>query len=41
VLLGLLRLDPTSTRLIDVQGVDPRRLRSEVERGLGDLRRGA
>ena len=41
VLLGLLRLDPTSTRLIGAQGIDPRRLRSQVERGLGDLRRGA
>ncbi|MGI8617145.1 MAG: Clp protease N-terminal domain-containing protein [Actinomycetota bacterium] len=41
VLLGLLRLDAMSTQLIDAQGIDPRRLRSEVERGLGDLRRGA
>jgi ATP-dependent Clp protease ATP-binding subunit ClpA len=41
VLLGLLRLDATSTRLIHAQGIDPRRLRSEIERGLGDLRRGA
>jgi ATP-dependent Clp protease ATP-binding subunit ClpA len=39
VLLGLLRLDATSTQLIRAQGIDPRRLRSEVERGLGDLRR--
>jgi ATP-dependent Clp protease ATP-binding subunit ClpA len=41
VLLGLLRLDATSTQLIHAQGIDPRRLRSEIERGLGDLRRGA
>lgn len=39
VLLGLLRLDATSTQLLHAQGIDPRRLRSEVERGLGDLRR--
>ena len=41
VLLGLLRLDGASTRLIRAQDIDPGRLRSEVERGLGDLRRGA
>jgi ATP-dependent Clp protease ATP-binding subunit ClpA len=41
VLLGLLRLDATSTQLIHAQGIDPRRLRSEIERGLGELRRGA
>ena len=42
VLLGLLRLDATSTHLIRAQQIDPRRLRSEVERGLGNLhRRGA
>jgi ATP-dependent Clp protease ATP-binding subunit ClpA len=41
VLLGLLRLDAPSTQLIRAQDIDPRRLRSEVERGLGDLRRGA
>jgi ATP-dependent Clp protease ATP-binding subunit ClpA len=41
VLLGLLRLDATSTRLIHTQGIDPLRLRSEIDRGLGDLRRGA
>jgi ATP-dependent Clp protease ATP-binding subunit ClpA len=42
VLLGLLRLDAASTRLIRAQEIDPRRLRSEVERGLGELgRRGA
>jgi len=39
VLLGLLRLDATSTQLLHAQRIDPRRLRSEVERGLGDLRR--
>jgi ATP-dependent Clp protease ATP-binding subunit ClpA len=39
VLLGLLRLDASSTRLIHAQGIDRRRLRSEVERGLVDLRR--
>jgi ATP-dependent Clp protease ATP-binding subunit ClpA len=39
VLLGLLRLDATSTQLIRAQEIDPRRVRSEVERGLGDLRR--
>ncbi len=41
VLLGLLRIDGTSTQLIRAQDIDPERLRSEVERGLGDLRRGA
>jgi ATP-dependent Clp protease ATP-binding subunit ClpA len=42
VLLGLLRLDAMSTQLLHAQRIDPRRLRSEVERGLGDLhRRGA
>jgi ATP-dependent Clp protease ATP-binding subunit ClpA len=42
VLLGLLRLDATSTQLIRAQGIDPRSLREEVTRGLGDLhRRGA
>jgi ATP-dependent Clp protease ATP-binding subunit ClpA len=41
VLLGLLRLDASSTQLIHAQGIDRRRLRSEVERGLLDLRRGA
>jgi len=39
VLLGLLRLDAASTHLIRAQEIDPRRLRSEVERGLGELRR--
>jgi ATP-dependent Clp protease ATP-binding subunit ClpA len=39
VLLGLLRLDATSTQLLHAQRIDPRRLRSEVERGLRDLRR--
>ncbi len=39
VLLGLLRLDATSTQLIRAQGIDPRRLGSEVDRALGDLRR--
>lgn len=39
VLLGLLRLDAMSTQLLHAQGIDPRRLRSEVERGLGALRR--
>ncbi len=41
VLLGLLRLDAPSTQLIQAQEIDPRRLRAEVERGLGELRRGA
>lgn len=42
VLLGLLRLDAMSTELLRGQGIDPRRLRDEVVRGLGDLgRRGA
>jgi len=39
VLLGLLRLDAMSTQLIQAQGIDPRRLRAEVHRGLSDLRR--
>jgi ATP-dependent Clp protease ATP-binding subunit ClpA len=39
VLLGLLRFDAASTYLIRAQEIDPRRLRSEVERGLGELRR--
>lgn len=39
VLLGLLRVDATSTQLLRAQRIDPRRLRSDVERGLGDLRR--
>ena len=39
VLLGLLRLDAASTQLIRAQEIDPRRLRSEVERGLGEFRR--
>jgi ATP-dependent Clp protease ATP-binding subunit ClpA len=39
VLLGLLRIDATSTQLLHAQRIDPHRLRSEVERGLGDLRR--
>jgi ATP-dependent Clp protease ATP-binding subunit ClpA len=39
VLLGLLGLDATSTQLLRAQGIDARRLRSEVERGLGELRR--
>lgn len=39
VLLGLLRLDAMSTQLIRAQGIDPRSLREEVTRGLGDLRR--
>ena len=39
VLLGLLRLDATSAHLIRAQGIDPRRLRAEVERGLDHLRR--
>jgi ATP-dependent Clp protease ATP-binding subunit ClpA len=39
VLLGLLRLDAMSTPLLHAQGIDPRKLRSEVQRGLGDLRR--
>jgi ATP-dependent Clp protease ATP-binding subunit ClpA len=39
VLLGLLRLDATSTQLLHAQRIDPPRLRAEVERDLGDLRR--
>jgi ATP-dependent Clp protease ATP-binding subunit ClpA len=39
VLLGLLKMDARSIQLIRAQGIDPRRLRSEVERGLRDLRR--
>jgi ATP-dependent Clp protease ATP-binding subunit ClpA len=41
VLLGLLRLGGPSTQLLRAQDIDARRMRSEVERGLGDLRRGA
>jgi hypothetical protein len=39
VLLGLLRLDAVSAQLIRAQEIDPRRLRSDVEHGLGELRR--
>ena len=41
VLLGLLRVGGASSRLLRAQDIDPARLRSEVERGLGDVRRGA
>ena len=39
VLLGILRLGANSTQLLRAQDIDPRRLRSEVERGLDHLRR--
>ena len=42
VLLGMLRLDAMSTQLLQAQGVDLGRLRSEVVGGLGELgQRGA